>query len=128
MKRILVIIALLISLCSASAEIKRFKTELFNAKVLNGEWGGWQKSNVVLVWDNVRDKITIYSTDIQYISYNQLEIKKFNESTIFSGKFINHHKEVGQLTITILNNGDIYMSLTYQDAQLLYKIYDIDVK
>ena len=126
MKRILVIIALLISLCSASAEVRQFKTELFNAKVLKGEWGGWQKSNVILVWDNMENKIVIYSTEIQYISYTQLEIRKFNESTIFSGNFVNHHKEVGQLIVTVFNNGDIYMALNYQDAQLIYKIYDIE--
>lgn len=125
MKRILVIICLLISLFSASAEVRRFKVELFNAKVVDSDWSGWKSSNVILKWDNMENKIVIYSTEIQYINYTDFEIRRVNESTVLYSTFKDRYKRLSVLLITIYDNGDIYLAIDYQDAQLVYKIVDI---
>lgn len=125
MKRILVIIVLFMSLISVSAETRRFKVELFNAKVVDSDWSGWKSSNVILKWDNMENKIVIYSTEIQYINYTDFEIRRVNESTVLYSTFKDRYKRLSVLLITIYDNGDIYLAIDYQDAQLVYKIVDI---
>lgn len=125
MQKIIILFLFILLSISAFSKAVWFQTTAFNFKLTNHEWTGWQASDLTVAWEIDDSRLTIFSSDKQIIDYEPLVIKDYGQY-LYCKSFATDTKHVLiTFEIFIYTDGDVFIKITYADAQYKYKVKEM---
>lgn len=130
MKKIIFVLLMCFMSLGISAQTYKYRATSMSYRYVNGygnwtNWSDWQSTNILIVISIDRDKISIYSKELQeYDIYSSSKWEPdYQGGQTATLKAVNEEGRRCDVRLRSLNSGELQVYVDFADAMWVYNVY-----
>ena len=124
MKKLLLALVLVLSMISASAQVKYYRS-ITHRVCIGQDCSKWDPSNIKMAWDFTNSQLVIYSKKTQIIDYKYWKTESSpGYKTYYMSGTDSNYQSITIILVAFPNN-DAFVSIHYPEFYYVYEIVEI---